>query len=274
MTNHIPWTTDQGDYFIFSSDCSYDVRFKRISDHLRAKVKANGNCISVMSFRLRPIIDEMEIRAISAVQLNDPIVHMNLCLGDNAAFLSAGDDSVRLYQLPSRFRQWEMCLLPFCDVDLGVRIMIDTAIQCQRCNVNYNSHALQNIEHMLCRLWTSDHEECDCNTQGDYDFDEPDTWKHGVSCSQLVLLVLKRCVKHGAIRIADENPRNEFMSIYSYTCMPGALYRLIDRLWTTTHTRVRFIWDNCMANLDTTPTPCLEYSGERAVQKKSHPSDK
>ena len=269
MTSKIPWTTDPGDYFFFSSDCSYNVKFKHISDNLRAKVKANGDSISVASFRLQPINDEMEIRAISAVQLNDPIVHMNLCLGENVAFLSAGDDSVGLYQLPSRFRQWDSCRLPFCDVDLGVRIAIDTAIQCQRCNVNYNSHALQNIEHMLCRLWMSDHGECDCNTQGDYDFDKPDTWKHGVSCSQLVLLVLKRCVTHGAIRIADGDLRNEFMSIYSYTCMPGALCRLIDRIWSPKHTGVRYTWDNCLANLDRTPTPCLEESCTKEQQPKN-----
>jgi hypothetical protein len=273
-TNHIPWSTDFGDYYNIDLNSSYDVNFKKIADHLREKVKANGDCIYVASFRLKPINDDIEVIAVSKVQLDDSIVHMNLCLGDNVAFLTAGDYSVGLYQLPSRYRRWEMCRLPFNDVDLGVRIVIDTVIQCKQCDVNYNSHMLKNIEHMLCRLVMSSHGECDCNLQGDYDFDKPDTWKHGVNCSQLVLLVLKRCVMHGAIGIDDKDLKNEFLSIYSYTCMPGALYRLIDRIWSPRHTDVQFTWDDCMANFDKTRTPCLEKSGGEAVQKNPLDTDK
>lgn len=263
LGNSIPWSRGHDDYFFFNGWSKYNVSIDHVARHLREKVRAHGNRILVGSYRLQGGRGGWKRRAVSVIQLDEPIVHMGLCLGDNAAFLAVGQD-VSLYQLPAEFCTWNMIELPFADVDLGVRIMIDTVLQCWNCDVQYNCHLLENIEHMLCRLVSSEHGEYDVvvstSTRKDYDFDSPDTWTRGVHCSQLVLLVLKRCIKHGALRIEDQELRDEFMSIYSHTCCPGALNRLLDRMWPQTkHFKVKYDWDSCYAEFDRKETPADDF---------------
>jgi hypothetical protein len=265
LSNAIPWShrQDDNDYFFYDSWVKYNVSINHIALNLRKKVLAHGNRIMVGSYRLLGGKEGWKRQAVSMVQLDEPIIHMGICLGDNVAFLSVGD-SVSLYQMPPEFCTWEMRELPFADVDLAVRIVIDTVLQCWDCDVGYNCHLLENIEHMLCRLIWSEHGEYDyyysakttATTRGDYDFNSPDTWRRGVHCSQLVLLVLKRCVKHGALKIEDPGLEEEFLSVYSHTCCPGPMDRLIDRVWPQTkHFKVKYDWKRCFSDFELERTP-------------------
>jgi hypothetical protein len=64
----------------------------------------------------------------------------------------------------------------------------------------------------------------------DYNPDRPDTWIHGVHCSQLVLLFLKRCVLRNALYIPQQH-REKFLQTYSYTCLPLDLRTLLWEIW-------------------------------------------
>lgn len=257
LGNTIAWSRgqDANDYFFIDELKMYNIAAERVANHLREKVKANGNRIFFASYKVNHVRDGWKLKAISAVQLNnEPVVHAGICLGDNVAFLAIGD-GVNLYQQPSSFCTWDMCELPFTDVDLGVRIVVLTVLECWEYEVQYNCHVLENIEHMLCRLMSKEHKECDVDTSGDYDFDSPQTWTKGVQCSQLTLLVLKRCVKHGALEIADATLKEKFMGVYSHTCCPGFLHRLVDEVWPqSTHYSVKYNWKTAYADFRERPT--------------------
>lgn len=244
LTGNVPWTRKKNVYLFPSMSTAYNVRVKEVAQYLQEKVRKHGNRIFVCSYKLGRPEDTWELRAVSAVQLDEPIVHIGLCLGDNVAFLATSTNTVQLFQAPSSLRTWDMCEMPFTDVDLAVRIVIDTVLRCQNANVGYNCHLLENIEHMLCRLLMCSHDELDNHTN-DYAFDSPETWCRGVHCSQLVLLVLKRCVERGALEIADPKHKQEFMNVYSHTCLPNPLYRLIDRIWQPSHQNVEYTRQSC-----------------------------
>ena len=220
------------EWYILNSWPTFDIEMENVVMGLIAAVKATGNCIMVGSYAYtdRPVT--MEHRMINAVQLGDPLLHMGVVLGNAVGFLATGGGNVDIVQIPTEFCPWEMRVLPVEDVELAVRIAVDTSRKCNRAGVKYNCHMLENLEHMLSRLLNIYyHEECDHGTEFDYDFDDPDTWRRGVHCSQLVLLTLKRYVLRGALKIKDEERKQEFMSVYSFTCTPGALSRLIERTW-------------------------------------------
>jgi hypothetical protein len=218
-----------------------DLDMEHVVQGLIAAVKATGNCIMVGSYEYKDRPVTLEHRMISAVQLGDPMLHIGLVLGNVVGFMAIIGDHVEIVQIPTDFCPWEMRILPVEDVELAVRIAVDTLRKCCLNGVKYNCHTLENVEHMLSRLLNI-HEECDSGTEFDYDFDEPSTWRRGVHCSQLVLLTLKRFVLRGALKIGDEGRRREFMSVYSHTCTPGALSRLMERTWPIQHLQIDFTY--------------------------------
>lgn len=222
-------------------------------EHTVKELIANCSGIMVGTYKLPSVNPGREYLAISAVQCGDPIVHMNLCLGNVAMLAMCGH--IRMLHLPAADCEWDMCLLPFLDVELGIRIMVDTVLRGKY--VEYNCHMLENIEHMLGLWFLQDHANPD-SCKGDVDYDEPETWTRGVQCSQLTLLVLKRCIHHKALSVTDTNLENEFMHVYSPTCTPGALYRLIDKVWPESkHKTVRYNRFELLKDIDWTPTKDL-----------------
>ena len=215
-------------------------------------VKANGDCIMVGSYPIPEDRLTMEYRAISAVQLGDRMAHTGVCLGQTVGYLAVTSDCVRIYQLPTKLCEWDMRVMPFADVELGVKVIVDTVQRCKIAKVRYGCHALENIEHMLCRLLFCNHRELDAGSAKDYDFKAPERWRT-VHCSQLTLLVLKRCVWYGALEIHDKDSREQFMSTYSHTCTPGALSRLMDRTWKLKHQYMDYHWEDCAPRTDKIP---------------------
>jgi len=216
-------------------------------------VKANGDCIMVGSYMIPEDEPTMEHRAVYAVQLGDPMLHIGVCLGHNVGFLGVWHDSVGILQFPPRLGEWDMRVIPFADVERGVKVIVDTAQKCKVAKVRYGVHYLENIEHMLSRLLFPSHGELDKGSAQDYDFESPETWRT-LCCSQLTLLVLKRCVFYGALEIEDGELREAFMSAYSHTCTPAALSRLISRTWRRIeHRYPDYRWEDCMPRVDRTP---------------------
>ena len=64
----------------------------------------------------------------------------------------------------------------------------------------------------------------------DYDDERPETWGKGVICSQLVLLFLKRCVRHGILELSEAD-KLVLLCTYSHTCLPKQLKDMVCRLW-------------------------------------------
>ena len=280
MNSVIPWSHRLDDYIQFHNGHTYNVNLAQSMQSIMDRVKTHGNCISLGSYRVIENEPDWRLIAIDIVQMSNAASHMGVCLGNNVAFLAAGGKAINLYQVPSSIREWDMFKLPFHDVDLGVRVVIDTVWQCNKYHVGYNSHLLENIEHFLCRLWSCEHREYDScvdesgnpnsHTRRDYDYDKPETWAHGVQCSQLALLTLKRCVKHGALKIKDPKQETEFLSVYSHTCTPAALYHLASRTWPDAkHHAIVYDWNTCFPDFNMKPTHCLLPLEE--VQKQQPP---
>ncbi len=236
------------DAYVIEYSPKFNIDREHVVERLIEMVKANGNCIMAGSYLMSGKKVSMECRMIEAVQLGDPMMHMGVVLGSNVGHLCVGDGQVRIEQCPTSISStWDMRILPFVDVELGVRVIVDTARKCQRGGVGYNCHLLENIEHMLSRLLDPNHGDSDSGTVGDYAIDAPETWRRGLHCSQLVLMVLKRCVLHGALEIQNERLRLKFMDTYSHTCTPAILSRIIEQTWgkEVKHVYMNFSWDQC-----------------------------
>jgi hypothetical protein len=159
---------------------------------------------------------------------------------------------VSLSQMPTGRHIWEVQTLPFNPqhIERAVRLIVDTVLQCRKCHAHYGIHPVENMQHAMCRLFghplydsssssqspahaqhnEDNHNNTNANTK-DYDFNRPNTWDRGIQCSQLILLVLKRCIVCGFIQIDDAKKYHEFMGVYSHTCLPGALDLLIRNTW-------------------------------------------
>lgn len=248
-TETIHWMDSNAyDAYVIEFNPKFNINKQHVVERLIEMVKANGNCIMVGSYLMSGDNVSTECRMIEAVQLGDPMMHMGVVLGNNVGHLCVSDRQVKIQQCPtSMCETWDMRVLPFVDVELGVRLIVDITRKCQRGGVAYNCHLLENIEHMLSRLLDPGHGESDSGTAGDYEIDSPETWKRGLHCSQLVLMVLKRCVLHGALVISDANLRQRFMDTYSHTCTPAILSNIIARTWKeeVKHVYMNFAWDQC-----------------------------
>ena len=240
------------DTYVMDFNPKFNINKQIVVERLIEMVKANGDCIMVGSYLMSGDKVSTECRMIEAVQLGDPMMHMGVVLGNNVGHLCVSGNQVKILQCPTSICEtWDMRVLPFVDVEVGVRVIVDTARKCQRGGVGYNCHALENIEHMLSRLLNPQHGESDSGTVGDYEIDAPETWKRGLHCSQLVLVVLKRCVLHGALVISDTGLRRKFMDTYSHTCTPAILSDIIARTWKDEikHVYMNFAWDQCFPSV-------------------------
>jgi hypothetical protein len=109
------------------------------------------------------------------------------------------------------------------------RLGVDMVRRCHKGDVCYKGHLWKNLECGACRaLYRRDlADRWVCGD--DYDEERPETWTKGVHCSQIVLLFLKRCMRHGALAPARDSLL--FMGTYSPTCMPAHLRALLDLMW-------------------------------------------
>ena len=197
-------------------------------------VRKNGNCIRLAQYRRDPQGgDTTEAKFLSMVQLWGDVIHCNLCLGEGVTFLGEYPEfGVAFSQIPCGRHLWEAKTLPFAPecIEDAIRIMVDTVRKCQGCGAYYGTHPVENVQHALYRSMQSTHALYDLGAP-DYDCDKPETWTSGLHCSQLVLLVLKRCITSGLLRIEDPHTLATFMRVNSHTCLPTALDLLVRETW-------------------------------------------
>ena len=120
---------------------------------------------------------------------------------------------------------FELTHLPFSSaVDV-----LDLAVDMARMRVPYDDHFWFNV---------LGHSE-------DYDAERPETWK-GMHCSQIVLLLLRRCIDHGVL---PPPKTDELLRVCSHTCLPSDLLRMLCLLLLCMH-------ESCMP-LHAWPPPSL-----------------
>ena len=251
-TLKIKWLSNTADFLNYrisgvgTCHAILDVRHEETVQRLVAMVRANGDCIRFAQYRRVPGQDTVQTRFISLAQLGGDILHCNLCLGDGVSFLGEYPEfGVAFSQIPCGRHLWEVRTLPFerRHIEGAVRLMVDTVLRCHEGKTYYSTHPIYNVQHAVCRVMRRDHAMFDLNSDSagaagaDYDYDKPRTWNCGLHCSQLVLLVLKRCIGHGLLKIEDESGRAKFMDVNSHTCLPGALHILIQEAWPSAASR-------------------------------------
>jgi hypothetical protein len=209
----------------------FDYHMKKTVDHLWKFIEERGSKIFV-AFEFTDHIPHKEfsvqLATISALEFGEPIVHVEIWPGDHVCRLGVVDDGVILGSCPPpERRSWELVCLPFNDPKKAWNICIDI----MRChNVVFKYHPWVIFQHFISRIFNPGHNELDVGVAGDYDENDPVSWAGGVHCSQFVLLFLKRCVNENALGIPDEH-RDRFMNVYTFTCLPSSLRKLLIEIW-------------------------------------------
>lgn len=240
---HIKWMQHISDFQSFKLppagekpggfEAILDVRHESTVQEMIKLIQRN-NCISVAVYYSADAVNPFKTGLIHAAQMGADTMHSCLQLGDGVAFLEVhGKRGLILSQLPSGNHIWTTYKLPIneSDIERAVRIIVDTVLRCPM--TYYDTHPVLNFQHAMCRRFEKNHPILDTNKGigcDDYDCEDCEGWR-GLQCSQLVLLVLKRFVIHGVLRL-DVGKRDYFMSINSHTCLPDALLNLVaTRMW-------------------------------------------
>lgn len=228
------FTTDRDalDYQVYSYDEGYAVFSPKLEStvrHLVQAIKDRGDTIHIAFIKI-PLFKQFDSTCVSLMQGGDPTYHAEVWFGENVVQLGATSSGVALYSLPRQDSVWEIVKLPFKDTELAFRLCVDIVRSCNRKGIHYQEHFWQNLECGVCRA-VCGRDLADRWVCGDdYDEERPDTWTRGVHCSQVVLLFLKRCVRHGVLP-ASAGERLFFLRTYSHTCLPKQLRGLLDVMW-------------------------------------------
>jgi len=222
---------DTRDYALYDADQSYakfNPELESAVRHMEGAILDRGGVIQV-AFAKLPLFEQFDATCVSLMQDGNPMYHAEVWFGENVVQIGAGQRGIDLYSLPRKDGLWEVVRLPFADPCLAFRLAVDIVRRCHKEDVCYDDHLWKNLECGLCRaLWVRDMaDRWVCGD--DYDEERPETWTNGVHCSQIVLLFLKRCVRHGAL--APARDPLFFLNTYSHTCMPAQLRVLLDLMW-------------------------------------------
>lgn len=160
-----------------------------------------------------------------------PWGHAEIWFGCNVGRVIQTEHGAFITTLEPSKGGWDIVTLPFKDTLAAFRI-INKLILSAACNhVRYGLYLLKLINHVLAQwldvddLVEIEHPPDELNPL------EPATWKHGVFCSQLVLLFLKACVLNNAIEIEDCTAKRRFLETYTHTCLPTDLHALLLQTW-------------------------------------------
>jgi hypothetical protein len=135
-----------------------------------------------------------------------PYAHIEVWLGEKVAFGTTGGVAggcLHAHHLYTEYT-YDLVLLP--GVACSDR-MVDILVDAWASHVKYNAHVWRFV---LPHEWLL----------RDYDANDTRTWTHGVTCSQFVLLFLRRCARAGLVQPLPEC-RN------SSTCLPSHIMALL-----------------------------------------------
>jgi hypothetical protein len=174
-------------------------------------------------------------------QLPDyPFGHAEIWFGNNVGRVSQFDVGTYIATLNhSRMakRGFETINLPCKDSVAAFRVINELIDDEARHRVGYGIYLLKMANHLVAQALDVDDLVEARHPDDELDPLDPSQWKHGVFCSQLVLLYLKACVLKDAIAIEDPNARRRFLDTYTHTCTPSDLHRLVLATWITPNTR-------------------------------------
>jgi hypothetical protein len=143
--------------------------------------------------------------------------HVEVWFGNRVAVLAVSEKVALMPWYFRRHSHKEIVRLPYKNKELAFRIAVDIVRRAQ--NTHYSEHYLEMLGKVL-RVPPG----------RDYDEERPETWTSGAHCSQLTLLFLKRCVRHGALPL-EGDARRRLLGTYSHTCLPCELRVLMQSLW-------------------------------------------
>lgn len=223
--------TDTRDYELYDATLNY-ARFnsdlESAVQHLERAILDRGGVIQVAFARL-PLFRQFDATCVSLMQGGNPLYHAEVWFGENVVQIGAARTGISLYSLPRQDGQWEVVTLPVRDPRLAFRLAVDTVRRCHKGGVCYSDHFWQNFECGACRAFYKRDRADRWVCGDDYDEERPETWARGVHCSQVVLLFLKRCVRHGALAPASDPVY--LLGAYSHTCLPAELRALLPLMW-------------------------------------------
>lgn len=156
--------------------------------------------------------------------------HSELWFGTNIARMVINTWGVVMLPLRIKSSNLDVVTLPFNSVTKAFEIACNICRQTFLREIGYDIQLLAVSHHLLAQLLGMKEEHAE-NNNDDYNPSDPASWTQGVFCSQVVLLFLKECVNQNAISIPDEHKRLRFMSVYSKTCLPRDLKRLLQETW-------------------------------------------
>lgn len=212
-----------------SGHVTFDVSKEATVQHLLAAIQQRGNRLYI-GFEFYDDKRYFEGDIIQLAQFGGNLVHACVWFGEHVTTLAAGRElGISMIQSPLNFGKWELVSLPFTNVPLALRIGVDIVLKCNKECIIYNDQRWTILRHMMKRLLIPGY-QAEANVHSDYDPDKPDTWTHGVHCSQLVLLFLKRCILHNALYTPPQH-REKILQTDSYTCLPVDLRKLIREVW-------------------------------------------
>ena len=213
---------------------TFDVSKEATVQHLLAAIRQRGSRITIgFAFYDRRKEWDFEEDVIQMAQFGCDMYHSCVWFGEHVTSLAAGTElGIRMVESPLNYGRWELVSLPFTDVALAFRIGVDIVNKCDKQRIHYNDNRWTVLLHVMRRLLIPGYqtEKGAEYVKSDYDPDRPETWIHGVHCSQLVLLFLKRCILRNALYIPLQH-RDKFLKTYSYTCLPIDLRVLLWKIW-------------------------------------------
>lgn len=211
------------------ADVQFNVSYETTVQHLISAIKKRGNIIYIgFKYYSADTEGNFEESVIQIAQFGSHLTHASVWFGEHVTTMAVGNHGVSMIQSPLNYGRWELVPLPFTNVPLAFRIGVDIMLKCNSEYVCYNDQRWTVFMHVMKRLLKPGYREE--RNPNDYDPDKPETWRHGVHCSQLTLLFLKRCVLKGALYIAPQH-RERLLGTNSFTCLPARLRALLAEVW-------------------------------------------
>ena len=210
-------------------DVTFDVSREATVQHLLSAIQQRGGRIYIGFEFYDAKHTDLECDIVRLAQFGGNLIHAGVWFGEHVTALAACSRvGVIMVQSPMNFGKWELVSLPFTDIPLAFRIGVDIVLKCSKECIAYNDQRWTVLNHVLKRLLIPGYQAG--GTESDYNADKPATWTHGVHCSQLVLLFLKRCVLRNALHIPPQH-RDKLLNTNSYTCLPVDLRNLLREIW-------------------------------------------
>ena len=160
--------------------------------------------------------------------------HAELWFGKNVARLLQAENGTYFATLDTKkqtLKHWNLVTIPFHDPVAAFRVANTMLCQVEYHKIGYGLYLLKLVNHVLAQIL-----DVETLVEAEVAPDEldplnPSTWKHGIFCSQLVLLFLKACVLKKTLIIPDDRKKRRFLKTYTHTCLPADLHRLLLATW-------------------------------------------